>query len=73
MLKLTKEQETVVMNELQRYFANETEIELSQIATLQLIDFLNEHVGKYYYNQALRDAEVFLSEKVSDLIMLEKV
>ncbi|MGL4663169.1 MAG: DUF2164 domain-containing protein [Culicoidibacterales bacterium] len=72
MIKLTKEQETAVANELQYYFESHTDFELSQIAALQLIDFLNEKVGKYYYNRGIADAEAFLSEKVSDLVMLEK-
>lgn len=73
MTKLTKEQEITVASELQRYFETETEYSLTQIGALQLIDFLNDHVGKYYYNKALVDAEAFLNEKVADLIMLEQV
>lgn len=72
MTQLTKEQETVVASILQRYFEAETDFELTHIGALQLIDFLNENVGKYYYNKGIADAEAFLSEKVSDLVMLEK-
>lgn len=72
MLKLTKEQEQLVKEQLQIYFENQLDIELSQIGALQLIDFLNANVGKYYYNKAIHDAEHFMTDKVSDLVMLEK-
>lgn len=72
MIKLTKEQEEIVSGELQRYFASNTDFELSQFGALQLIDFLNENIGKYYYNKAITDAENFMNDKVADLVMLEK-
>lgn len=72
MIKLTKDQEIGVVNQLQNYFKKNTEFELSQVETLHFIDFLNEHIGKYYYNQGIVDAEAFMSDKISDLVMLEK-
>lgn len=72
MIKLTKEKETQVAEKLQRYFIHNTDFELSQFTALQLVDFLNEEIGSYYYNQAIADAESFMNDKVADLVLLEK-
>ena len=72
MLKLTKDQEVDVADQLKNYFKTNTECEFSQVEVLHLIDFLNEHIGKYYYNQGIVDAEVFMNDRISDLVMLEK-
>jgi len=52
---------------LARFFADELEIELGDMKATQVLDYFLREMGPLIYNQAIRDAEHFFSERVGDL------
>lgn len=76
MIKLTREQKTRLIEEVQHYFETERGETIGSIAAEALIDFMIPAVEPYLYNQALMDARRVISERFAavedELYSLEK-
>jgi uncharacterized protein (DUF2164 family) len=59
-----KEERKEIVDRLQRFFVRELDSEIGQIAAEQLIGFIGETIGPFYYNQGLRDAQALLARQV---------
>lgn len=71
-VNLSQELKKQATHDIKRYFLENREEEIGQLAAELLLDFMLEKVGAVIYNQAIRDAHTFMSEKVEDLYALEK-
>lgn len=70
--QFSKEQTEEVRETLKTYFDSELEIELGNLQAVMFIDFLNQHIGKQYYNLGIADAMAAIKEKTDDLVLLIK-
>jgi len=52
---------------LQAYFTDDLDRELGTFEAEFLLDHLSEHLGPYYYNQAIRDVQKHLSAYLDSL------
>lgn len=68
----SKEQRDGVKQALQKYFADELEMELTNLQADLLLEFLNDEIGKNYYNLGVTDAIAAIKEKAEDLVLLVK-
>jgi uncharacterized protein (DUF2164 family) len=71
-IEVTKEIKQELITEIQSYFLVEREEELGVLAAGLLVDFIIEKMGPLFYNQGIKDACAFMSEKVEDMYGLEK-
>lgn len=71
-INLSQELKKQAIEDIKRYFVENREEDIGQLAAELLLDFMFEKVGVVIYNQAIRDAHTFMSEKVEDLYALEK-
>lgn len=71
-IKLTKDQQKNAIEELKNYFQTEKDEEITDLSATLLLDFILENIGPYIYNQAIKDAQHFMSEKTEELFTLEK-
>ena len=69
---LTKEQNTYAAEQLREFISENFEIELSNMQSGFLVDFISENIGRFYYNNAVADSIKFMSEKTDDLYLLMK-
>jgi len=67
MMKLDKETERYLLNSIKRFFAEEMETDIGDLKATQVLDFFIAEMGPSIYNQAISDAQVYMTEKVSDL------
>jgi len=58
--------EELIQN-LQTYFRDELESELGGFEAEFFLDYLSEHLGPHYYNQAIMDVQVHLSGHLDTL------
>lgn len=70
--KFSQQQRSDIKATLQKYFSEELEVEIGSLQADILVDFLDEHVGRHYYNLGVTDAMTVLKEKTEDLVMLMK-
>ena len=69
---LSEESKKQAVDDIIKFFIERRDEEIGQLAAELLLDFMIEKVGAAVYNQAIRDAQAFMSEKVEDLYGLEK-
>ncbi len=67
---LNKQQREEVAHQLQKYFDENLEESISGLQAGLLVDFIEEEVGKYFYNKGVEDSMVALKEKVEDLFLI---
>ena len=52
---------------VQRFFAEELETDLGEMKVSPVLSYVLKEVGPLIYNQAIRDAEQFIAQRVADL------
>lgn len=71
-IELEKEVRKQAVEDIKTYFSNEREEEIGDLGAGLLLDFIIEEIGPVLYNQGIKDAHLFLSERLEDLYGLEK-
>ncbi len=66
-IELSKDARQRLVRALQNYFAEKLDQEIGDLAAGLLLDFLLEELGPPVYNQAIRDAQAWLQDKLVDL------
>ena len=66
-VKLSEDRRTRLTLELQRFYRQEFDEELSPFRSDKLIDFFVGALGPHVYNQAVQDARAFMLRKLEDL------
>ena len=72
MIKLTKDERTIAIKEIQAYFQNERDEEIGNLSAEFILDFFLEKIGPFIYNQAIEDSRVFILKQVEELYSLQK-
>lgn len=68
--KLSAEQKTEIGAALKKYCSEELEVEIGDLQADLFTSFLNEQIGKYYYNRGVTDTIAELKNKTEDLVLL---
>jgi uncharacterized protein (DUF2164 family) len=71
-IKLKNENEKYIIDELRAYFLKERDEEISELSARLLLDFILKELGYHIYNQAIEDAAEYMSERVEDMMGLQK-
>ena len=68
----SKDQQAEIREALKKYFLTELEIEISDLQADLMIRFLDEKVGRYYYNLGVMDTMTAVKEQAENLVLLIK-
>jgi uncharacterized protein (DUF2164 family) len=52
---------------LRDWLSKEQDLELGRLPAEMLVDFIEQQIGRLYYNQGLRDAETLIRAKTEDV------
>ncbi len=63
----SRETKDELIQKIQTYFREELEQDLGNFEAEFLLDFFGEHVGLYYYNQAISDVQTHLAGHLESL------
>lgn len=66
-IELSKEDRKQAMDSIERYFRENMEEKIGNIAAMGLLDFILKEIGPSIYNKAVGDAQVHLTARVADL------
>ena len=66
-IRLSPERRSVLVDVIQRHFADEFDEELSPFRAEQLLDFFVAELGPPVYNQGVRDAASFIQARLADI------
>ncbi|HPR17400.1 MAG TPA: DUF2164 domain-containing protein [Candidatus Cloacimonadota bacterium] len=71
-LELSEARKQKAIEEIIKFFFNERDEEIGELAATILLDFILEKLAPAFYNAGIKDAVKFMSERVEDLYGLEK-
>lgn len=75
-IRLTKEQQEQIIADIQRFFYNQREEDISDFEAERVFDFIKENIAPYIYNAAISDAKYVVESQLSvldeELIALER-
>ncbi|MDR2903137.1 MAG: DUF2164 domain-containing protein [Clostridiales bacterium] len=71
-IRLNKEEKEDAKELLKAYLSEHFDLEIGNLPSEMLLDFITEKIGGYYYNRAVEDAIGFMAEKTEDLYLLMK-
>ena len=71
-IELTKPQKDVAISKIKNYLENNFEADIGNLQSEIFLDYITEHIGVFYYNNAVADSLSFMTEKAEDLYLLMK-
>ncbi|TKI50122.1 DUF2164 domain-containing protein [Lysinibacillus tabacifolii] len=66
-IRLTKEQQEQIIADIQRFFYNQREEDISDFEAQRVFDFIKENIAPYIYNAAISDAKYVVESQLSAL------
>lgn len=72
-IKLSKERKEAMRSKIVRYFGEERDEDLGELASQLILDFFLEELGGELYNQGVEDSHKYLFDKLEDLFALKIV
>ena len=72
MIRLSKEEKIEMIREIQYFYQDEREEEIGELASEILLDFITLKLGKIYFNKGVQDSQKYMSERLEELIEIEK-
>ncbi|MBM7701960.1 DUF2164 domain-containing protein [Metabacillus iocasae] len=66
-IKMTKEQQQTMITDIQLFFSQEREEELSEFAAERVLDFFKESLAPHFYNAAISDARHVVEQQFASL------
>lgn len=70
-IKLTKEKERYMIDEIKRYFSTERDEDLGVLSSSLMLNFIIEKLAPEFYNQGVYDAHKYMSDRCEDLLSIE--
>jgi uncharacterized protein (DUF2164 family) len=70
-LELQKEIREKMIKKIQKFFLNERDEEIGELAAILLLDFITENLASEFYNKGIQDCMTQLSVNIEDLKGLE--
>ncbi|MDF3000489.1 MAG: hypothetical protein K0Q48_608 [Bacillota bacterium] len=70
-IKLSKETKDHMIAEIKRYYLNERDEELGDLAAALFLDFIIEELAPEFYNQGVYDSSNFMKDKSEDLLTIQ--
>lgn len=71
-IKLNKDKKDKMISSIKKYFYNERNEDLGDLAAALILDFVIEELSQEFYNQGIYDAYKCLSDKMEDVLALQK-
>jgi len=69
---LSKESRDRLVPLIRKYFLEEREMEIGDLAASLILDFFVENMADEFYNQGIYDAHKYMMERAEDLLSLQK-
>ncbi|SHI96274.1 DUF2164 domain-containing protein [Lutispora thermophila] len=71
-IELSKEKHGHMILLIKNYFKKERDEELGDLAAMLILDFFIEKLAPEFYNQGVYDSYKYFSEKLEDLLEIQK-
>jgi uncharacterized protein (DUF2164 family) len=65
--KLTKEQQQLMVSDIQYFFSQERDEKITEFAAERILDFVKESLAPHFYNAAVADVKQVVEQQFSSL------
>jgi len=66
-IEIDKQIEETLLGSIKRFFIEELDEDIGDLKAAAVLDFFVKEIGPSVYNQAIADAQTFMTERVDDL------
>ena len=66
-IKFEDETQKHLLESIKRFFASEMDEDIGDLKAMLVLEYFVAEIGPSVYNQAIADAQTFITDKVSDL------
>lgn len=66
-IKFEDDTEKYLLESIKRFFASELDEDIGDLKAMLVLEFVVAEIGPSVYNQAIADAQAFITDKVTDL------
>lgn len=66
-IRLSKDQQEMILADIQRFFYNQRDEDISEFEAERMLDFIKEHIAPYIYNAALSDAKYVVERQYASI------
>lgn len=66
-IKITKEQQQSMVSDIQSFFSQERDEEITEFAAERVLEFVKERLAPHFYNAAVSDARHVLEQQFASL------
>jgi uncharacterized protein (DUF2164 family) len=66
-IKLTKDQQKLMISDIQEFFSHEREEEISEFAAETVLEFIKARLAPHFYNAAIFDVKHVVEQQFSSL------
>lgn len=70
--ELAKEKKAVMVESIKRYFAEERDEEIGDLAAMLMLEFFMEEIAPVFYNLGVEDSHAYIGEKLDDIFGIMK-
>lgn len=71
-IKLSKEKEMDMINSIKIFFLKERDEDLGDLSASLILDFITRELASEFYNQGVEDSYSYMSERIQDLLEIQK-
>ncbi|MFA9397212.1 MAG: DUF2164 domain-containing protein [Clostridiaceae bacterium] len=72
LININKEENDYMIQSIKKFFQNEREEEIGDLAASLVLDFIMEEIGPKIYNQGVYDSYQYMNDRVEDLLSIQK-
>ena len=66
-IKLSKDQQQLMISDIQYFFSQERDEEITEFAAERVLDFVKESLAPHFYNAAIQDVKHVVEQQFSSL------
>ncbi|MBP1950534.1 DUF2164 domain-containing protein [Virgibacillus litoralis] len=70
--ELTKEKKAGMVELLKRYFLEERDEEIGDLAAMLMLEFIIEEIAPVFYNLGVEDSHAYIGDKLDDMFGIMK-
>ncbi|MFD2442499.1 DUF2164 domain-containing protein [Bacillus sp. CGMCC 1.16607] len=67
MFKLTKDQQNLMIADIQHFFSQERDEEITEFAAERVLDFFKKSLAPHIYNAAIQDAKIVVEQQMMSI------
>lgn len=70
-IELNKENRDLILEEIKKFFYEERDEEIGELASILVLDFIMDNIAPEIYNKGVKDSVAFMTDKIEDMYGLE--